>query len=378
MDLLGEAAAAVADHQARHRQHQRAVLAGQLLGRAHEDAPRAVDQAGFAAGGHQAHDQVLELLAVTRLVLVPDHQVHRQAFLPPVGVGLDQLLHQGNVGQVAHLQQDDRQVAGNALAPEPGLAAPVGLQQAVVGAQGGVGVEQRSCHLLEQPGLGQGRVELAQQHLAVGPGQVEDPVRQVPVAVFVDQLQAVFTAFGDPGHQVDGGALAGVEGDPAADRHDRVEHRPGAAREPLGLRVQGLGRGQVAATADKARAVGFIGNRVDVHAVGRQQVAHPGHRLLLGTWPAAADDGLPIGQQLGLDEQVAEGRVGGIAWSRGQHHFGVAGELDAAAYPGAVADVQAAQLDGVFGGHDDFRVAVEVLFTHAEFGPGVGEDRLEA
>ncbi|MCY1457313.1 hypothetical protein D9M71_746040 [compost metagenome] len=85
-----------------------------------------VNQRGFATGGNHPHDQVLELLAIAGLVLVPDDQVDHQAFLSPVGMGLDHLLHQLDVLDGGDLQQHDGQVTGNSLAPEARLIASVG------------------------------------------------------------------------------------------------------------------------------------------------------------------------------------------------------------------------------------------------------------
>ena len=140
-------------------------------------------------------------------------------------MGLNQLLHQGDVVQALDLQQHDGQVAGDGLTPEPRLIAAIGNQHRMVGAHRGVRIKQRRGHLLEQSGIGQRGVELTQKHLAMGPGQVEHAVGEVAVTVFVDEVKAVITAVGDTGDQVDGGLLAGLQGNPAANRDHRIEHR---------------------------------------------------------------------------------------------------------------------------------------------------------
>ncbi len=73
MQLLGQRTEPVIEHQPRYRQGQQPVLGGQLLRRTYEDAAGAVEQGRFAAGSNDSHDQFLQLLAVARLVLVPDH-----------------------------------------------------------------------------------------------------------------------------------------------------------------------------------------------------------------------------------------------------------------------------------------------------------------
>ncbi len=77
-------------------------------------------------------------------------------------MGQHHLLDQMDVGRVADLHQHDRQVTGQALAPQAGLASPVAGQQCSAGAQAGIGVEHRGGHLLEEPGVGQRAVKLVQ------------------------------------------------------------------------------------------------------------------------------------------------------------------------------------------------------------------------
>ena len=67
-----------------------------------------------------------------------------QSLHPPVGVRLDELPDDLDLVRVADAQQDDRRVAGDAIAPEAALAAPVVEQHAGRGAAGGVGINQRA------------------------------------------------------------------------------------------------------------------------------------------------------------------------------------------------------------------------------------------
>ena len=77
----------------------------------HEDTAWLVYQARFQAACDQAHDQVLQVLAVTGAILVPDHQVHGQALQSPVGMGQHHLPDQVDVGGIADLHQHHRHVA---------------------------------------------------------------------------------------------------------------------------------------------------------------------------------------------------------------------------------------------------------------------------
>ncbi|MNZ31631.1 hypothetical protein D3C78_489340 [compost metagenome] len=210
-------------------------------------------------------------------------------------MGIDHLLDQLDVARIADLHQHNRQIARNRLAPETGLITPVAGQQGTVGPQGGVGVNQRGGHLLEQSRIGQRSVELTQQHLAMGPGQVEDPIGQMTVAVLGNLLQAGFTAAGYAGDQVDGRRLSRLQADTTTDRDDRVENRTGAATELYMLWCQGRRGDQGTAPADEPGAIGFIGNGINVDTMGCQQMTHPRRGLLLRTRAAAAHDRLQRG-----------------------------------------------------------------------------------
>ncbi len=208
------------------------------------------------------------------------------------------------------------------------------------------------------------------------PGQVEHPVSQVLVAVLGDLLQAGVAAVGHAGDQIKRGRMAGHQGDAAADGHDRVQHGPCAAGQCFGAAVQGCRPCQSPPTAYEASPIGFVGQRIDVGAVHCQHVAHPRYWVLLRARPSRAENRLQRADQFGLDEQLAEGRVQGIAQGRCQHHFSVAGQLKGAGLVAMVGQVQAAQFDVVLGRHGNFGVAVEVVLAHAKLRAAVAEDRL--
>ncbi|MCY1394871.1 hypothetical protein D9M71_97990 [compost metagenome] len=374
MNLFGNTAVVFVQHQARHRQDQRTILVRQLLCRTYENASGTVDQRSFAAGCHHTHDQVLKLLAIAGLVFVPDDEVHHQALLPPVSMGLDHLMDKVDVFDGCDLQQNNGQVPGYRLAPQARLITPIGHQYAIFSAQRGIGIEDRRGHLFKQACIFERYIELAQQHLAVGPGQVEDAIGEVPVAVFIDQIQTALAAVRDTGHQVDGRCLPGVQCNTAADCHDRVEHRACGAGQLLDVAIERRRCCNVAPSADESCSIGLVGNGFDIHTVGCQQVAHPGYRFLTGARPAGADDCLQRWQQFGLHEQVAEGRVHCITDRRRQYHLGVGGDLHATTHAGAVGDVQSTQFDVIFGGHDNFSVRIEIEFANAKLGPGIAEN----
>ena len=100
-----------------------------------EVAPQNVDAAarrvrrGRPAGLALARERLqrdLQILNIGGAALVQNHDVDGQQLHPPILVGLQQLVGNGQVVHVADAEQDDRQIAGYAVGPECGgpAAAP--------------------------------------------------------------------------------------------------------------------------------------------------------------------------------------------------------------------------------------------------------------
>ena len=166
---------------ARHGLQQHPIFFRHLLAAAHEDAARLVHQRRFRAGGDEVHDRVLQRLAVDRVVFVPDDQVDGESLHPPVGVSLHGLADQLDARVVADADQHDRQIAGDAVAPQPRLPAAVADQHAGLRPAQRGGVDDRAGQPAVRLGVGLAGVELPQQDLAVRPGQFEDAVGQARV-----------------------------------------------------------------------------------------------------------------------------------------------------------------------------------------------------
>ncbi len=167
--------------------HQDAVLGGDLLGAPDEDASGTVEQLRIDAARDQAHDLILQQLAVTRVVLVPDDQIDGETLQPPIRMRLHYLPNQVDIGRIADLQQHDRQIAGDRVAPQARLAAMVVAQDAALGAQQGIGIEHGAGQAAEELSIGFGRVQLSQHYQTVRPRQIEYAIGQVRVLILVDQ-----------------------------------------------------------------------------------------------------------------------------------------------------------------------------------------------
>ena len=346
-----------------------------LLGGAQQDPAGPLEHARFDARGDHVHQRVVQVLPVAAALLVPDHEVGRHALHAPVGVRLHRLARELQVRGVADLHHHDRQVARDRVRPKARLRLAVARDERRVRAQRRMAVEDAS----EQPSvglrLGLADVDLAERHLAVRPGQVDDAVGEVAVAVLVREVQAVLAVGADAHHEVEVHGLLGQEPDAVPDRDDRVEHRARAAGE-LPLAIERRRTGRRSPPADEARAVGLEGGALARAVVHGQQVEHPGRRLVRAPRPPRADDRVARGDDLGLHEQLAEGGMEAVGDRGRQHHLGVARHLDRARDAAAVGDARAAELDVVLGRDHDLGVRLPAVQAPAEFDAGLGEDRL--
>ena len=379
LGLVGEAAAAVGDDHPCDRREQHAVLLRNVVGGPHEDAAGPVDDAAFAAAGDQPHDLVVQLLAVSRLVLGPDHEVHDQPFQAPVRTRAEQLADEVDVRQVADLQQHDRQVARDRITPQPGLAAAVLQDHRRIGAHGGVGEHDRTRQALVVLGFRFRDAELLQRHLVVRPRQVEDAVGDAPVLVALGQVLDALARVGRARDEVDGRGVVGLEHDALPDRDDRVEHRAFAAGERP-RRHERLRARERAVAADETRTIGFEREVGRLRPGHRHQVQEPARSLVAAACTACAQHGALRPHDLGLHEQLAEGRVQGVRHGRCERDFDVTRDLDRAPLARVVDQPDATQLDVLLGRDRDLRARLDQLPVDAvaamELGAPLREDGL--
>ena len=246
--LFGQRSVFIPQDQARHRLQEDAVFTGNLFQAPNKDPARLVHHLRFNPRRDQTDDLVVQGLAIHRSVFVQDDQFDRQAFHAPVGVRLDELLHDLDFGGVADPQQDDRRVAGDAIAPESALAAPVAEQHAGGGAPGGIGIDQSARQPRIKLGLGLRSVEVAQGDLAVGPGEVQGAVGHAGVVIFFDQRQRRFPVFRHSQDEINAGRFMGRQRDRAPQRDDGIQDGTdgvGKRRQPPAWRPAGPGSGLV-------------------------------------------------------------------------------------------------------------------------------------
>jgi hypothetical protein len=86
-------------------------------------------------------------------------------------------------------------------------------------------------------------------------------------------------------------------------------------------------------STDRVRGTGPVRLVLDHaagHSLDRGDVSRP-DRLLVGrAQPPGRQEGADLGRELGLHEEVLEGRMGDVGGVRGQDDLGIRGELDLA------------------------------------------------
>ena len=103
-------------------------------------------------------------------------------------------------------------------------------EKARVGAQRGIGVKDRAGQASIELRVGLGGIDLPQDHLAVGPRQIEDAICETPILVFLDQAQARVAGLADAGDNIDRCRFFRIERDAITDGDNRIEHGALAAR----------------------------------------------------------------------------------------------------------------------------------------------------
>src|SRR6266852_5848578 len=129
-NLVRETTFAVGDDRSRDALHQDAVFDGNLFGTTDEYASGTIEHVGLDTARDQSHDLIVQQLPVSRMVLVPDHQVDRETLQTPVRMRLNHLPNQIDVGRIADLQQNNGQIAGDGISPEARLPALIVAQNA--------------------------------------------------------------------------------------------------------------------------------------------------------------------------------------------------------------------------------------------------------
>src|ERR1700741_2300220 len=147
---------------------------------------------------------------------------------------LEELLRNLDLGWVADTQEDDRNIAGDAMTPESTLSAPILTQHAGGSTSGGIGVNQSAGQLRVDLDLGFRGTQFARG--CIGPGEIKGAVDHTGILKFFDQGKCGVSGFRHTQYEIDADSLIWSQSEGAPERNDRVEngtHRVGKRRSIL-------------------------------------------------------------------------------------------------------------------------------------------------
>ena len=137
----------------------------------------------------------LHFLAVAGAELVEDDQVEPEALQAAVLVGLERLSDHAVFALLIDHDQENRQVAGDAVAPQRVARLPVARNGLGV-TQARVGKSQTRGQALNRVDLPVIQVQVPQFGLAVAAGHGQTAGHGLPIVVFLDQARRLFLGFG--------------------------------------------------------------------------------------------------------------------------------------------------------------------------------------
>ena len=144
--------------------------------------------------------------------------------------------------------------------------------------------------------------------LGLRPGQGRRPLEGGRVTVLVGQVQDLLAGLGNHRREDRMGGRTRGEPDPAAEAEDRIQHRAHRVRERTS--VDDRGRGADRPTpAEEARPVRLVLDDPAGLLLDDGDMGGPDRLLVAGSWSAGRQEGPDLGDELGLHEQVLEGRV---------------------------------------------------------------------
>ena len=374
--LVGKRAASTEQHGSRRGLQQRAIRIGQLFPAQDEHATHAavaVLHGVRLARPHQCLQRVVQVLGIRRPVLVEDHQIDIEHLQAPVLVGPQQLSDDVEVFRLVDSHEHDRQVTGDAVRPQARCPAVVAFQQGGRRPQRRVRVEDPVRQSLEQVRLVGVDAEVLQLDLCLRPRQDRGALVDGGLAVLVGEVQCVRPRCGDAGRErrVDRGARS--QADPVPQTEDRVQHGADGVRQrpPVDDR-HGGSDGMI--PAEESSAIRLVLDHPAGLGVDRGDVRGPDRVLEAGPRPPRRQQRPDSGDELGLDEEVLERRVGNVGSLRGQCDLGVRRDLDVALLCAEVGQGQAADLGIVFCRHDDGQVRGDRPVAARELGFVLGVD----
>ena len=171
--MRAEVAAFAAQDRPRHRLEQRA------LGTRDGVAPQEVRSGGLLspgsprAGVEQRRQFRLSLVEIASRLVVDNDHIGPKSLEAPVLLRLQDLPDERQRGGASHIDEQDRQIAGDAVPPQSGLAQLVGRQDVSRRAEGAIREQHARCQPLEQERIVTGNRQVMQRALGMSPRERE-------------------------------------------------------------------------------------------------------------------------------------------------------------------------------------------------------------
>ncbi len=216
------------------------------LGFRHRVASEKEDPAGLplpcapGAALDELDELPLHLVAIARGVLVQDHGVRLQPLETPELLRHEDVPHERQVVRLGHADEDDREIAGDAVPPEARLSQRALFQQFPFGAQRRVGEEDAGAESLEELGLLDGDTQVPERDLRVRVGQRERAGGDAGVVILLRQGARGGLVRGDARREGEAGEGAGREPQPRPQAENRVEHGARGAGERAPVERDGI------------------------------------------------------------------------------------------------------------------------------------------
>ena len=308
IELGAQVAAVAAEDRARDGLEQRPLRAAHAIGAQQVGAARPMFPRAPRPVVEERRELRVHLVEVAERMLVEDHDIGAQALEPPVLLRLQHLPHERHVVVADDADEQDRQIAGDAVRPQTRLTELVRRDRVGVRAQRAVGAEHPRREPLEQQRLVARDAQVAQAALRVREGQREGARRP---------RSGRGTSARAPRPSRDPRRCRwrrrGAPTPPGASRIRWRRLKIGSSTTPVvpdSARPSSAGGSPaLAAAAEEARAIGFPFDRPLRPAFEAQHVERPRRRLLRIARPPMAEQRGAVGQVFGLEEQLAERRM---------------------------------------------------------------------
>ncbi len=167
---------------------------------------------------------------ITRRFLAHEHEIDLQATQIPEGMRSQNFAHDFDVAEVTDHDDDNRQVAGNALPPERALTLGPAPQTRGRRSQLGLRKDNEGRQLLKDLHIAGADVEPAHLQLGMGPCCLKSACASVKLCVALGQSDNRFARLRHHGDERKLKSLVRQDRDAPAQAEDRIEHGPDPIR----------------------------------------------------------------------------------------------------------------------------------------------------